>query len=237
MYYIILLHVFSCTLLYGHTIYNTKYRIRQHCPKSTFLTPIHRSTALFGVTNEVLITQQEDVNWIRHAVVELIEDSWYNIANIVQPTILLQCENDMKGAISLLVLAIVNNVAESSSQNKNSVETLLKAADGNDDGQLTFIEWIEWLGKTSDSPSSPIFVTAARSSPFSRLLLLNLKHALDCAMSSVILATRITSNPSLVIAAFVAGGMSSGKVQSVSFGDALVNRVAPEVRCSKTMIR
>ena len=227
MPYMLVLAIFFCSVSCDYAYFDSK--IRSSIPLY-LCTSAQRNVILCGVTNDILVTQQEDVNWIRSAVVELIEDSWYNIAKILPPTTLSLCENDLKGALSLLVLAIVNNVAESSNQNKKSVETLLKAADGNDDGQLTFIEWIEWLGKSTEVQSYPILISTSISSPFSRKLLLNLKHALDCAISSVVLAARITGHPSLLIAAFVAGGMSSGNVQSASFGQALVSRVAPEVR-------
>ena len=57
----------------------------------------------------------------------------------------------MKGATSLLVLATVRRAADESAISRATVEGMFREADVNNDGEITFQEWFQWLGSTPSS--------------------------------------------------------------------------------------
>ena len=73
----------------------------------------------------------------------------------------------MKGATSLLVLATVRRAADESAISRATVEGMFREADVNNDGEITFQEWFQWLGSTPSSGLNKSSSTGTGSSVFS----------------------------------------------------------------------
>jgi hypothetical protein len=100
---------------------------------------------------------KSNIEFTRGAMVRIIEESWSSVSLLIPESTLALCEEELKGATSLLVLATVRRAADDSAISRATVEGMFKDADVNNDGQLTFLEWFEWLGSTpspSNYPSS-----------------------------------------------------------------------------------
>jgi len=106
---------------------------------------------------------------------------------------------------------------------------MLLQADQNSDGQLSYSEWFEWLNPRSDSSSNHERVSYSSDSPgLSGYLSFHLSHVqlyvlrspdpmvsaleevLLHSVSTLRIAVRLSDDPTLVSAAFVAGGLRAG---------------------------
>ena len=85
----------------------------------------------------------------RSALVSIIDESWERVQQLISPNLLRQCENELKGATSLLVLATVRKAADINEDSRRTVESMFKEADINNDGQITFMEWFKWLAQNA----------------------------------------------------------------------------------------
>ena len=81
----------------------------------------------------------------RSELVKVVEETWKKVNRLIPPYVMLSCEEELRVATTMLVLASVRKSAEDSPDSRAAVESMFRAADVNDDGQLTFIEWYEWL--------------------------------------------------------------------------------------------
>lgn len=91
--------------------------------------------------------KDSDVELTRAALVAIIDDSWRRVLGLVSPSLLKQCEDELKGATSLLVLATVRKAADANPESRATVEEMFKEADKDGDGQITFLEWFEWVSQ------------------------------------------------------------------------------------------
>lgn len=117
--------------------------------------PIQREGELFNNSSGTLssLLPKSEIDITRGAMVRIIEESWSSVSLLIPESTLALCEEELKGATSLLVLATVRRAADDSAISRATVEGMFKDADVNNDGQLTFSEWFEWLGSTP-SPSN-----------------------------------------------------------------------------------
>ena len=92
-------------------------------------------------------SNDNDVELTRAGLVAIIDDSWRRVRRLMSPILLEQCEDELKGATSLLVLATVRKAADANAESRATVEQMFKEADKDGDGQITFLEWFEWVSQ------------------------------------------------------------------------------------------
>eukprot|EP01041_Mallomonas_annulata_P011101 gene11101-23203_t len=203
--------------------------------------PRNLNVSIIRQSQKSVYVQADEAEKTRVALVNVIEDAWFNIVKFVPKQVLVLCEGELKAATSLLVLATVKYAAESDWESRIGVDDMFRAADRNGDGQLSFIEWYEWLrvsptttattktvtvNSPKDEPSS---YTSSPHSQYTIALVSSLKHVLSFSSSALNVATRVSNDPAHLVAAFVSGGMATGYV-ATQLHDALLNRLRPEVR-------
>ncbi|KAJ1439818.1 hypothetical protein B484DRAFT_163540 [Ochromonadaceae sp. CCMP2298] len=108
----------------------------------------------------------ERVQYTRSSLVKLIEESWKKVSRLVPASTLQLCETELNGAISLLVLATIRRSAEEFSSSRSLIEEMLREADSNHDGQLSYSEWYQWLrsGGSDDGGGGSLFAEMSMSS-------------------------------------------------------------------------
>eukprot|EP01036_Dinobryon_divergens_P027083 gene27083-35797_t len=84
---------------------------------------------------------------------------------------------------------------------------MLIEADSNKDGQLSFLEWFEWLSPES---STSVKVPAEWSGYADDPMVLALEDVLRQSVCTLRIVARITEDPSVLCAAYVAGGIIAG---------------------------
>ena len=72
----------------------------------------------------------------RLALVNIIENSWERVVQLMPQVTLELCEDELKGATALLVLATVRRAADDSLVSRATVEQMFRDADVNGDGQV-----------------------------------------------------------------------------------------------------
>lgn len=154
-----------------------------------------------------------DIEMTRSSLVRIIEESWDHVNRLVPKETLALCEDELKDATSLLVLATVRKSADDNPISKSTVEGMFKEADINQDGQVTFSEWYDWLGSgvastqfMSDNNEHSRIVD-----PMISALSTVLGHAV-CTLK--IVARQNNADPSILSAAFIAGGTMAGVMDS-----------------------
>lgn len=68
--------------------------------------------------------------------------------------LLVLCENDLKSATALLVLATIKHSANEFKSSQAALQYILSRADSNSDGELTYVEWFQWLENNVDNSTS-----------------------------------------------------------------------------------
>jgi len=170
-------------------------------------------------------------------LVQIIEDSWQCVVQLVPQLSLELCEDELKGATALLVLATVRRAADDSPTSRATVEQMFREADVNGDGQLSFLEWFEWLGS---DPAFPPHDSGAQTAPADPDLLPDdpMVAALSLVLSSAVCtlktAASISQDPSTLSAAFIAGGTMAG-VLDAQVCRAMISRLSPRTREMVTM--
>ena len=209
----------------------------------------------------------------RLALVDLIEESWQRVAKQLgglhpQPenpsgdlppqraakTILEQCEEELRSATGLLVLATARRAAEHSLASRATLQSMFNKADVNQDGQLTYMEWFDWLGSARDAaPLPPLSAAPPPTDPDALLspepatpimspggavpappdpMVAALSQVLSQAVCSLKIAARIPENqadPLALTAAFVAGGIMAGALDA-DVSRTLLSRLSPRTR-------
>ena len=74
----------------------------------------------------------------RLALVNIIENSWERVVQLMPQVTLEICEDELKGATALLVLATVRRAADDSLVSRATVEQMFRDADVNGDGQVWY---------------------------------------------------------------------------------------------------
>ena len=180
----------------------------------------------------------------RVALVTLIEDSWQRVSQLTTKTILRQCEEELRSATGLLVLATARRSAERSATSRATLQSMFRQADVNNDGQITYTEWFDWLGAVpppldgaagagaGTGAASSAASVAAPTTPSSDPMIVALSQVLSQAVCSLKIAARIPENqsdPLALTAAFVAGGIMAGTMD----GDVcrtMLSRLSPRTR-------
>ena len=93
--------------------------------------------------------ESPSVEITRSALVAVIDESWQRVQQLISPSLLSRCETELKGATSLLVLATVRKAADINEDSRKTVQRMFHEADINNDGQITFMEWFEWLAQNA----------------------------------------------------------------------------------------
>lgn len=92
---------------------------------------------------------KNDINVIRTIITRQIDDCWYEIRRLVPKESLILFENELIDSISLVVLATLRRSAEEYSTSRYLIREMLREADVNSDGKLSYSEWYRWLRNTS----------------------------------------------------------------------------------------
>lgn len=92
---------------------------------------------------------KNDINVIRTIITRQIDDCWYEIRRLVPKETLILFENELIDSISLVVLATLRRSAEEYSTSRYLIGEMLREADVNSDGKLSYSEWHRWLRNTS----------------------------------------------------------------------------------------
>jgi len=199
-------------------------------------------------------SEQEDVTkTTRAALVSLIDETWSRITQLISPEVMDQCQEELKGSTSMLVLATVRRAADENLKSRATVEGMFRAADVNNDGQLTFVEWYDWLGSASSYATSTI---ESQPKPLLEEALLHDEHephqqqqqpkqqqltqidpmvsALSLVLGHAVCALKIASrvsrdDPAALTAAFVAGGIMAG-LMDASVCQTMLMRLTPRTR-------
>jgi len=178
-------------------------------------------TRLYSTINDSI--NDDDIEFTRSAFVRIIDDSWNKVTMLVPSSTLKICEKELKDATSLLVLATLRYSASQSPKSRETVEQMFQRADVNHDGQLTFSEWYDWLGK------APSITDTKKVNDYNRNIDDNiykdnggingrctptiaiLNQVLSHAIHSLRVISRIESaEPYMLSAAFIAGGTMAG---------------------------
>ena len=209
----------------------------------------------------------------RVSLVKLMEESWVKVTQMVSREVLQVCEEDLRSATSLLVLATIRRAADELQSSRITFQGMLQEADRNSDGKLSYIEWLDWLTYENQSSSSTIAATTRNSSkhhqrherqeeqqqfpqaPFEEFdgkfvtsviassivtvstgevqpidpMVHALGQVLGFATSTMRVMARMTDNPDVLTASFVAGGMSAGLLDEAVCRTMLA-RLTPESR-------
>ena len=153
---------------------------------------------------------------------------------------LVKIQEELRSAISLLVLATLRKAADTDGKSRVLVEDMFHAADANGDGELSFIEWFEWLNEkesesTAPAPNSqgPDFILPPthRIAEHSRNPVIEaLKQVFSHSLFSLQVLTRVyNENPFEYVSAFIAGGIMSGVLDS-AISRTMLARLSPETR-------
>ena len=184
----------------------------------------------------------------RLELVKVVEETWKKVNRLIPPYVMLSFEEELRVATTMLVLASVRKSAEDSPDSRAAVESMFRAADVNDDGQLTFIEWYEWLALGDAMPKQQsnhgnvydvsvpddddedddvmTFVDTLQNRRFtSSTMIKSLSKVVSQAVCSLKVMSRLNQNDgALLVSSFIAGGLISGEVDE-QFTDAMLDRL------------
>eukprot|EP00981_Chlorochromonas_danica_P002395 scaffold458_cov169-Ochromonas_danica.AAC.17 len=201
------------------------------------------STAPSGRAGQRLDESVATAEAVRKDLLRLLDASWQRVRRLVEAETLCRCEEALRGATILLVLATLRRSADLFPSSRAALEAMLRSADVNHDGQLSYAEWANWLTSTKEGAPEAgggggtvagggggeglegFFSPSASSDPMVSSLAQVLGHAL-CALKVV---ARLSSDAPTLAAAFVAGGMMSEALDE-EVRLSLLSRLAPQTR-------
>ena len=117
--------------------WNNKINVKLKSPDKLSSYQIY-STNREKSTNEIV----EDT---RKAILSIIEDSWLKVCLLIPQQALVICQDELREATSLLVLASIRKSAFVNPVSRNIIELMFEEADQNNDGQVSFVEWFSFL--------------------------------------------------------------------------------------------
>ena len=183
----------------------------------------------------------------RRDIQGLVEETWRKVNTLVPKETMAVCEQDLRIATTMLVLAIVRKSAGDSVENRVTVQSMFEAADVNSDGQLTFSEWYDWLNLNQAMPSQPLDPAGISDASGGRSILGDdiissaagfregsMIDSLSKVVSQAVCALKVVSRldfstPTLLTSSYIAGGLMSGEIDP-EFSAAMVDRLPPEVK-------
>jgi hypothetical protein len=150
------------------------------------------------------------------------------------PTATLElCEDELKSATALLVLATVRRAADDNPVSRATVERMFREADVNGDGQLSFVEWFQWLGSDGDDRggerSGYDNSRGGNDDDDDDPMIAALSLVLSSAVCTLKTAVSISHDASVLSAAFVAGGTMAG-VLDADVVRTMLSRLSPRTR-------
>jgi hypothetical protein len=171
----------------------------------------------------------------RKAILTIIEESWLKVCLLIPQSALTICQDELREATSLLVLASIRRSAFVNPVSRKIIERMLEEADKNNDGQVSFVEWFDWLSYSSD-----LLVDYKReyidtvdnensAVDISDPMIASLGGVLSHAVCTLKVASRIQNDPAFLLAAFVAGGVLSGGLDR-DVCRAMLSRLSPYTR-------
>jgi hypothetical protein len=167
---------------------------------------LHIRSRTFSRVSRIYNLNSNSVSVARHNLVQIIEKSWHKVCQFVPQSTLESYEHELREATSLLVLASLRRSAITNQNSKITLQRILAQADVNQDGQVSFNEWFDWLSHSDEQ--SEIEYIRNQVDPMIESLGYVLSHAV-CTMK---VASRIENDPYFLIASFIAGGLSSGEL-------------------------
>lgn len=153
----------------------------------------------------------QDGQTIKNKLVGLINESMQKIREYIPQDVLSYCLDDLQRATSLLVLATIRRTADEYSSSRIILEWMLRSADSNNDGQLSFNEWFLWLASGGNSRTVNNIMSSEEFCLHPTLdgnvdpMIIALSMVLSYALNSMKLVTRSTIDPVTITAAYVAG--------------------------------
>lgn len=180
----------------------------------------------YSIEKSVVLVNNDSVEMQREALVQVIHETWNRVIEVLDHETLQQCDEELKDITSMLVLAAIKRAADQDSISKEIIQSMLHAADVNQDGQLTFQEWFKWL-QLSSSKSLP---TQNNDTP----LILSLKTVLIHAVRALQATAKISQETSTLMASFVGGGIMSG-ILDVSITSTMLLKLSPQIREAVTL--
>ena len=169
-----------------------------------------------------------DVEFSRASLVRIIESSWSHVTRLLPQSTLQLCERELKDATSLLVLATVRKSADENPHTRSTVAQMFKEADVNNDGQVSFSEWFDWLGSGSDgSDDNNMNYNFNFNNNYEDPVISALSSVLGHAVCTLKVVARLKdADPSLLSAAFIAGGTMAG-VMDAEVSNTMLSRISP----------
>lgn len=214
---------FNRHFAYGRTV----HRGVRYLTRTTLVTHIYSHQDGDDTVNSI-----NTVDLTRGAIHSILENSWIRVSQLIPQETLLLCEDELKGATSLLILATIRRSADTDLKSRLTVEKMLKEADVNNDGHLSFIEWYDWLGGQDLKSSLDANINDDLLSENTRNMdpmVISLGQVLSHAVCAVKVATRLENDPFTLSAAFVGGGILSG-VLDTDIALTMLSRLSPQTR-------
>jgi len=90
-----------------------------------------------------------NINKVRNILLIQIDECWHKIRRLIPKEILILFEDELLDFISLVVLATLRRSAEEYKTSRYLITEMLREADVNSDGKLSYSEWYRWLRNTS----------------------------------------------------------------------------------------
>ena len=196
----------------------------------------------------------DNVDSTREAILTIIEQSWFKVCLLIPQAALTVCEDELRDATSLLVLASIRRSALTSAVSRKTIERMLEQADEDQDGQVTFVEWFDWLSHSAHAAARPRIKVGNinknnRSGKnidrnkdrlegdidFSDPMIESLGRVLSHAVCTVKVASRIQNDPYFLSAAYVAGGIQSGALDK-DVCRAMLSRLSTQTRYAKLLL-
>lgn len=208
------------------------------CSYQRFLRLRVKPSSIFTLFDEAT---EDSVEQTRNEVLKILESNWISIEKLIPPSMFPLCQEEIKAATSLLVLATLRRTADVDERSKALVESMFRAADVNADGDLTYVEWFEWLHHKAHSVQSPPppktapdFSSRSTSPSHTPTMANSVTKALVQVFSHSLFALQVLSrivvdNPNEYVSAFISGGIMSG-ILDEAICRTMLERLGPQTR-------
>lgn len=169
----------------------------------------------------------------------VLDRSWKLVQDLINDKGLQSCEVGLREATSLLVLATLRGAADVYASSKATVEWMFRSADVNHDGQLTYVEWYDWLMQRDRSNNyeegGNSLIQAFNPVTGEKIIfppdpmILDLEQVLSHAVTSLYYTSRLSDDPNVLIAAYISAGMTPG-ILDPSFSGTMLSRLPGVIR-------
>jgi len=169
----------------------------------------------------------------------VLDRSWKLVQDLINDKGLQSCEVGLREATSLLVLATLRGAADVYASSKATVEWMFRSADVNHDGQLTYVEWYDWLMQrdrlNNHEEGGNSLIQAFNPLTGEKIIfppdpmILDLEQVLSHAVTSLYYTSRLSDDPNVLIAAYISAGMTPG-ILDPSFSGTMLSRLPGVIR-------